>query len=288
MNTLQFIRFQDIRQFMQLVEPVLMQAEAINNLMLGICKRLEVDPAFYGSPPFLAATVDADGLTLAAVMTPPHNLILYSPCEHVDAELELLGEHLYQQHISLPGVLGPVALASAFALHWSERTGLPARLGVAERVFELRRVIPPPPASGFMRPAVDTDAELLVTWSVAFQKEALPNEVNPDHARRTVLLGIQDQRLYVWEDGGRPVSEAMATRPTPHGISIGLVYTPPELRRRGYATALVAELSQRMLDSGREFCTLFTDLANPISNSIYQKIGYQPIGDYSMIFFGAE
>jgi len=135
---------------------------------------------------------------------------------------------------------------------------------------------------------VDTDAELLVAWSVAFQKEALPNEVNPDQARRTVLLGIQDQRLYVWEDGGRPVSEAMATRPTPHGISIGLVYTPPELRRRGYATALVAELSQRMLDSGREFCTLFTDLANPISNSIYQKIGYQPIGDYSMIFFGAE
>jgi predicted GNAT family acetyltransferase len=66
---------------------------------------------------------------------------------------------------------------------------------------------------------------------------------------------------------------------TRHGIRVNLVYTPPNLRKKGYATACVAALTQRMLDSDKQFCCLYTDLANPTSNSIYQKIGYQPICD---------
>ncbi len=288
MNALQLIQFDDVHQFMNLVEPVLLQAEAINNLMLGICKRLETDPTFYGSLPFLAVVVDADGLALAAVITPPHNVILYSPCEQVDAEVDLLIDHLIENNIALPGVVGPVELASAFAGRWMERTGIPHRLGMAERAYMLRKVIPPPQPGGLIRLAIDEDADLLTAWSIDFQKEAVPDEYNPAAARRTVLLGIETKRLYVWEDGGKPVSEAIVTRPTQHGISVALVYTPPELRRRGYASACVAAISQRMLDQGYEFCTLFTNLANPISNSIYQKIGYEPIGDFSMFLFGEE
>ena len=71
----------------------------------------------------------------------------------------------------------------------------------------------------------------------------------------------------------------MATRPTRNGVSVGGVYTPPELRRKGYATACVAALSALLLDRGHSFCVLYTDLANPTSNSIYQKIGYRPVTD---------
>lgn len=78
---------------------------------------------------------------------------------------------------------------------------------------------------------------------------------------------------------------AAAGRKTRSGIAVNLVYTPKELRRRGYATSCVAALSQHLLDSGYKFCTLFADLANPISNSIYQKIGYRPIGDYDSYLF---
>ncbi len=78
------------------------------------------------------------------------------------------------------------------------------------------------------------------------------------------------------------------SRPTAHGISVGPVYTPPSLRGRGYATALVAELSQHLLDSGYQFTTLFTDLANPTSNSIYQKIGYQPVCDFTEYAFESK
>ena len=76
---------------------------------------------------------------------------------------------------------------------------------------------------------------------------------------------------------------ALQTRPTQHGIGVGGVYTPPELRRRGYASSCVAALSQRLLDAGFEYCTLYTDLSNPTSNDIYQQIGYRPVGDVQEI-----
>ena len=70
-----------------------------------------------------------------------------------------------------------------------------------------------------------------------------------------------------------------------NGIAIGGVYTPPESRGHGYASACVAALSQRQLDAGRAFCALYTDLANPTSNSIYQKIGYRPVRASAMVEF---
>jgi hypothetical protein len=76
------------------------------------------------------------------------------------------------------------------------------------------------------------------------------------------------------------VSIACRGQPTPNGARIGLVYTPPEYRRKGYASACVAGLSQTLLNQGHKYCFLFTDLANPTTNHIYQAIGYQPVGDW--------
>jgi predicted GNAT family acetyltransferase len=94
----------------------------------------------------------------------------------------------------------------------------------------------------------------------------------------------------VWEDGGEPVSLAGWGGATPNGIRVGPVYTPPELRGRGYATALTAELSRRLLDGrlfegGRRFCFLYTDLANPTSNAIYERIGYRRVAESAEIVF---
>ena len=89
----------------------------------------------------------------------------------------------------------------------------------------------------------------------------------------------------LWEDGGEAVSVSGWGGPTPNGIRIGPVYTPPALRGRGYATALVAELSQALLDEGRSFCFLFTDLANPTSNAIYERIGYVRVCESAMVAF---
>ena len=72
---------------------------------------------------------------------------------------------------------------------------------------------------------------------------------------------------------------------TPNGIRVGPVYTPPDLRGRGYASALTADLTRRLLAGGRRFCFLYTDLANPTSNSIYQRIGYRPVSDADLWSF---
>jgi uncharacterized protein len=97
----------------------------------------------------------------------------------------------------------------------------------------------------------------------------------------------RSRQLYVWEDGGRIVSMVGAGGETPNGIRIGPVYTPPECRGRGYATSLTAATSQDQLGRGRRFCFLFTDLANPTSNRIYQRIGYQPVCDVDQYRFDA-
>ena len=91
----------------------------------------------------------------------------------------------------------------------------------------------------------------------------------------------------MWCDSapGRMVSMAIWTGLTPHGVRIGMVYTPPQFRGRGYASNCVAALTRRLLDSGRSFCFLFTDLANPTSNKIYQAIGYRHVCDFRKILF---
>jgi len=63
-------------------------------------------------------------------------------------------------------------------------------------------------------------------------------------------------------------------------VRIGPVYTPPEHRRRGYASAAVAAASRQALARGASRCMLFTDLANPTSNKIYAAVGFRRFADW--------
>jgi predicted GNAT family acetyltransferase len=103
-------------------------------------------------------------------------------------------------------------------------------------------------------------------------------------AREMAERKVEDRDIYIWEDE-KPVSMAAQVRPTSNGTSVSLVYTPPEFRQRGYATACVASVSQLLLDSGWKFCALFTNLANPASNRLYQNIGYRPVCDFDEYVF---
>ena len=155
-------------------------------------------------------------------------------------------------------------------------------------VYALERVQPVPPAPGSSRPATRDDEALLLDWMVAFGEEVLEeNDPGRTEARAAVehRLAGHDGGFILWEDEGRVVSVSGWGGPTPNGIRVGPVYTPPELRGRGYATALVAELSQTLLDGGRRFVFLYTDLANPTSNAIYERIGYVRVAESAMVEF---
>ena len=153
-----------------------------------------------------------------------------------------------------------------------------------QRVYELKKVIHLGSSRGKLRVAIEDDCELVTQWIFDFQQEiSMISDIA--EAQERAKSRISDRDIYIWEDG-KPVSMAAKSRPTSNGISVNLVYTPPELRRRGYATSCVANLSQLLLDSGWKFCALFTDLSNPTSNHIYQKIGYTPVCDFNEYIFG--
>jgi uncharacterized protein len=262
--------------------------EAQYNLLAGLTGTLIERPDVYGSAtPYLAIVHDDAGhIALVALRTPPHRLIVSAASD--PAAIDVLVAGVRRRWQSLSGVLGPTDTAHAFADLWQRATGEGTVKVRAERIYELTAVIPPRrPVAGQLVEATQADRPILLDWVERFTAET---HGVPDRraAERMVdyRLASRHARLHLWIDG-EPVCMAGASGPTATGIRIGVVYTPPERRGRGYASACVAALSQLLLDSGRQRCFLFTDLANPTSNSIYQAIGYRPVGDMAEIDLAA-
>jgi uncharacterized protein len=282
-------RLDDAESFLAEAEPLLLADEARHNLILGIAGTIRDSPELHPQRS-LWLVRDGDEAVGAALRTPPYNLILARPrTPQAVAELAdaLVGEEL-------PGVVGAEPEVAAFAELWSGRVGVGARTSMRQGVFALEQVEPPPAVPGSARVATSADRELALRWWIAFGEEVL-HEGGPgrDRAEETLDHRLSSARagILIWEDDGEPVCLAGWGGPTPNGIRVGPVYTPPELRGRGYATALTAELSQRLLDGelfegGRRFCFLYTDLANPTSNAIYERIGYRRVAESAEIVFG--
>jgi predicted GNAT family acetyltransferase len=272
------IRFASVAEYLRSAGPFLEAREAEHNLIFGICSQIVEDPSLY-STPYLAAVVDGDRVVGAALRTPPWRLVLSVFDADAAAVAEAFAADLAGE--SLPGMVGPTTSTQAFASAWAARTGSKPELTRHERSFRLRHVIPPRPASGHMQRAALENRAVLAAWSRAFEEEAhtgAPNPTDHEAVADRWIRGI-GRTAWLWVDEGRPVSLAGVGGLTPHGIRVGPVYTPPELRGRGYASNLVAEASQLQLDGGRTFVFLFTDLANPTANRIYQSIGYEPVID---------
>jgi predicted GNAT family acetyltransferase len=270
-------RFDHVDAFLAVAGPFLAAREPEHNLLLGICSNLRETPEARGAAaPYFAAVLSGDRVVAAALQTPPFQAIL----SEIDdpAAIDLLAEDLLDR--ALPGVLGPAGHVRAFVEARMARGGPPGHLKFSERIFQLTEVIPPPVAArGRPRIAEPADRELVTAWITAFMREAL-GEDDPAEANDLVdrWLAGRGRTLHLWEDG-EVVSLAGVGSTTPNGIRIGPVYTPPGARNHGYASALVAAVSQAELDAGRRFCFLFTDQANPVSNHIYQAIGYRPVRD---------
>jgi predicted GNAT family acetyltransferase len=253
--------------------------EAANCLMLGLCGELMRHPERLREDPCLKTVEDDASLVLAAMMTPPHNLIVYGHGVDIANAAEVLVEHLLSEGWQVPGALGPSAAAKAVARAWTTVTNESHELARQQHVYEIRQVKLPAPEQGWLRLAAGQDAELVSRWRYQFVLGVF-GTANRRESDRAASLRVAARDVYLWEDG-RPVAMAMKTRPTRHGISVSYVYTPPGSRRRGYATACVAELSRVLLGAGWEFCSLFADVENTIANHIYQRIGYVPVCDYS-------
>jgi hypothetical protein len=284
---MRLLRFADVDGFWDRAGPYLVAKEAEHNLTIGLCANLRAGVTYGdGEPPYLAV-VERDGdIVATALRTPPHPVTL-SEVTAPEA-IELLVDDLRGAYGSLSGINAPSTVARDFVERWTRRTGQQASLGMAQRIYRLDRVRAPDGVAGRLRGVTLEDLDLLTPWHIAFVTDIGMSPDDPATVRRAlgewINRGTGVSGLVFWEDG-TPVSMAGFSGPTPNGIRVNRVYTPPELRGRGYASGCVAALSQRLLDEGRRFCFLFTDLSNPTSNSIYQRIGYEPVCDVDLYNF---
>ena len=278
----------DPSEFTERVLAFLLANEAVHNLLLSILADLSGGRTFGVANPLLSFVEDETGVRAVGVMTPPRNLVV-SQSGTVGAIGALAGG-LRSQGLDVPGVLGPSAESGAFAAAWGRLTAQPFRRAMAMHVYQATRIrMPEPMAPGGHRLATPGDVGLLAAWITAFNEEALEESVSdPGAATRLAedLVANRGRSMSLWEDGEVPVSMAATGGSTPNGGRVYAVYTPPEHRRKGYASALVAVLSRRLLDGGLRYCFLFTDRANPTSNHIYRQIGYEPVAPFDTYRFG--
>ncbi len=275
-------RFDSVEAFLAVCGSFLEAREPEHQLTLGIVGDALARGGFPDNGALVAALTEGR-VVATATWTPPWNVIL----SEVDDEqaIQAIADSLAGDDLS--GVDGPAEHAEDFARAWCTRTGRTYLPGMRQRSYVLESVVAPDGVPGSLRRAQPPDRDLMVDWIRAFDVEAMVSEAGWRDTRAFVddMFSQSTRTGYIWDVDGNPTSMCQSTGATSHGIRIGAVYTSPELRRRGYASALVAAVSQAELDRGRRWCFLFTDLANPTSNRIYQAIGYRPIRDVRMYRF---
>lgn len=276
---MKLIRFDDADQFYERVVPFLSIHEAEHNLLLGVARGLKISELDQ-SQAYMACVEEDDAIIAVILRTPPHNVLLSQMDE---ALIPIIVEDLQRDYRQLRGVFAEQSISRLFAEAWKAASRQPFWLSVKQRIYKLERVTFPQSVAGELRWASAFDVDMLTKWHMQFIEDAGIDQPNRDYSgqviHRYVNADPDERRLGIWQVDGVPVSMSGYMGSTPNGMRVGAVYTPAEHRRKGYASACVAHLSQHILDMGKQFSFLFTDLANPTSNHIYQAIGYQPISD---------
>ncbi len=279
------VRYAGAGAMLEVVQSVLEQHEAENSLILGTL--LSLARAVPKVPTAdLLATVHrrSDACwVLAALTMPPHPLVLAAAGRTSAKDYAALSQYLAKERTAVNELVATSAMAKEFGSTWAEVTGSTAKVRWHQRLHALSAVNMQAAVQGHLRLAALGDLELVAEWFCEFEAEALDAH-NGALARERATVRVQSGQVYLWEDS-EPRAMAAWARPTKNTVSVNAVYTPPLWRGRGYATAVVAELSRQLLAGGYRLCVLYTDLANATSNGIYHRIGYRPVADFSHVRF---
>ncbi len=274
-------RSQSIQRFCSRTQETLLRHQAEHNLLLVIQQMLLQSPNAGQPLPYLARVEENNSILGVAIHMLLRNVVL-SKFSDV-AVAQLFAEDICNAGIEIPGVAGLTVEVQAFVQAWQRLTQQPMALAMEMRIHRLTQVQTLSRANGQLRVAEGCDRNLIHHWSEAFDQEAFGHV--KEWTAQIVDRQLERGSIYLW-DNGSPVSMAIGRGSNPGGGRIGPVYTPPEYRQQGYATACVATLSQRLLEQGYSSCFLYTDQSNPTSNHIYQKIGYQYQCDWLEYRFG--
>lgn len=206
-----------------------------------------------------------------------------------DEAARMLAHALDERGEDLSAVNGALPAVEVVAGELAALTGRSARVAERMRLHEVREVAFPPAPDGRLVRAQPAEVDLVLGWFDAFAMDAAEQAGKtephpaPIETRESTLRRIEGGDVWLWQDPhGQPV-HVTAFNPPSFGVArVGPVYTPRDQRDRGYAAAAVAELSHRLLTEGSRVC-LFTDQANPVSNALYERLGYRPVVDMANV-----
>jgi predicted GNAT family acetyltransferase len=263
----------------------LLNADAVRNTVLlsVLASLVSLGPTAFGPQPPLFGWYAEDSprrtVSAAALQTPPHALLVTTLPGR--SAVQLAGA-VAARGIALPGVNGAEKDVTEFARAWQQLTGVPGEISQRQRLYKLGDLVPPDPApDGAARVATTADAGVARALYTAFAAD-----VGQDAApERLIADRVQAGQVMLWEVAGEPASMA-GVSPAFQGVArIGPVYTPPQWRGRGYGGAVTAAIGELAARRGATSVVLFTDLANPRSNSLYIKLGYEPVEDRALLLF---
>jgi len=271
----------DLEAFADRTWDVLARGPVRQTVALSIVQQLRRGQRWADGSPVFGWFEDGEGVRGAVCMTPPYEMLLAEVPADTSDELVLA---LRADPVALPGVNGEVPAVERFVDSWLAGARLRARTTFEQRLYVLDALEPPDPQPpGRARVATADDVGLATDWLRAFQVEA---GVPSTDVERWARAGIADERVWLWEaQDGTPVSLAGRTAAAVGVARVAPVYTPPEVRRRGYGAAITVACTADALQRDAEHVVLFTDLANPTSNSIYQRIGFRPVADRRVVRF---
>ncbi len=268
------VRHKDAESFLKMSQAFLEKREAVNNLVLGLAigvakneKESDLGELYY-------SIIHDDEVVGCAIRTDFERP--FSITEIKKEFLPILVKKLKSDEITLQGIVGFKQTVKDFVSLYGRRV----KLSLDQGLYEISEVILPSGINGHARSATISDLKICTEFLRGFLFDCFDDEAAP-RAEAMMTRNLKYGRVLLWiNDENTPVAMAARTREGVRGAAISLVYTPPEFRGRGYASAVVANLSQDLLNDGCEMCYLHTDLSNPTSNSIYQKIGYRKICEF--------
>ncbi|MCU5471915.1 GNAT family N-acetyltransferase [Bacillus paranthracis] len=268
--------YEEIVNFKEEVTPFLEKNELENNLILGVLQMVH-------QPIFMGIAKQGEEIAVVFLQTEEKKQIIVATSEMAEEDIVELAKKLAEVYPNVPGLIGNKKIVQRLAEEIAVLENKKTTVAMEQGIYELKQVKKKWNGDEVFREVNSDELTLIEQWIYQFCEDVnLPT--TKEEAKQTAHTLITNHRLFGLEVDGKLVSVAAKTRPTKNNITVNFVYTPKEERKKGYASNCVAALSQRMLDEGYKTTTLYTDLANPTSNKIYQEIGYEQIAESVLIF----
>jgi ribosomal protein S18 acetylase RimI-like enzyme len=272
--------------FLEDNEAILLEREAVSQLILYNAYKSRKQPEEYKG--MFGAVLEEDKTSLLFCNILPHSLVIFvAQADNVTPSCLALVDYMGNSKININGIIARHDVCLSFIDRYKRHVNCTFTEKLGMDIMEIRKVNDIKPVDGTHRLALPEEAKLVADWMIEFQLEALTSEMDYEAALKKAVLNIEENRIYLYEDSEHTVvSMAVAARELVHGIAITYVFTPEEYRGKGYAAANMYYLSKELLEKGYQFCTLFVDKKNPLSNRAYEKVGYKILEDnyeYNMI-----